>query len=112
MQRNYRTEFGTMTVDLRQVHFSPHITSVNASVAVGILTVDVPANAIVYLKTHIGAGTVEYLGQFGFNYQPFTAIPPSLKTAASQARAPHLILNVEVGVGQIDVRRGYELQGR
>ena len=112
VQRNYRTEFGTMTVDLRQVHFSSQITTVNASVTVGILTVDVPANAIVYLKTHIGAGNVQYLGRFADNFQPFTAIPSSLKTAASQARAPHLILNVEVGVGQIDVRRGYEFQGR
>ena len=31
------TEFGTMTVDLRQVHFGPAPTSVTASVAVGIL---------------------------------------------------------------------------
>ena len=112
VQHSYRTEFGSMTVDLRQVHFSSQMKSVNASVAVGILTVDVPANAIVYLKTHIGAGVVQYLGQFGNDTLPFTAIPASLKTAASQARAPHLILNVEVGVGQIDVRRGYQLQGR
>jgi len=29
-----------------------------------------------------------------------------LKTLASQERAPHLDLNVEVGVGQIDIQRG------
>ncbi len=112
VQHSYRTEFGSMTVDLRQVHFSSTSTSVKASVAVGVLIVDVPANAIVYLKTHVGLGTVEYLGQFGFDTQPFTAIPSSLKTVASQERAPHLNLNVEVGVGQIEVRRGYELASR
>ena len=109
VQHAYRTEFGSMTVDLRQVHFSSQTISVKASVAVGVLTVDVPANAIVYLKTHIGIGPVEYLGQFGNDTQPFTAIPSSLKSVASQERAPHLILDVEVGVGQIDVRRGNEL---
>lgn len=111
VQRTYRTQFGTMVVDLRQVHFTSTTTSVSASVAVGSLTVDVPANAIVYLKTHIGAGVVEYLGQFGFDTQPFRAIPPSLKTVASQERAPHLDLDVQVGVGQINIRRGYENQG-
>ena len=112
VQHSYRTEFGTMTVDLRQVHFSSTTTSVSASVAVGMLTVDVPANAIVYLKTHIGAGPVEYLGQFGYDTQPFRAIPPSLKTVASQERAPHLNLDVQVGAGQLVIRRGYEFQSR
>jgi phage shock protein PspC (stress-responsive transcriptional regulator) len=112
VQHSYRTEFGTMTVDLRQVHFSSTTTSVSASVAVGTLTVDVPANAIVYLKTHIGAGPVEYLGQFGYDTQPFRAIPPSLKTVASQERAPHLNLDVQVGAGQLVIRRGYEFQSR
>jgi phage shock protein PspC (stress-responsive transcriptional regulator) len=108
VQHSYRTEFGSMTVDFRQVHFSSTTTSVTASVAVGVLVVDVPANAIVYLKTHVGVGTVEYFGQFGYDSQPFRAIPSSLKTVASQERAPHLNLNVEVGAGQIEVRRGYE----
>lgn len=109
VQRTYRTEFGTMTVDLRQVHFSPATTSVTASVAVGILTVDVPADAIVYLKTHVGAGRVQYIGNpnpYGYTTQPFKSIPASLKTLASQERAPHLDLDVEVGVGQIDIQRG------
>jgi phage shock protein PspC (stress-responsive transcriptional regulator) len=106
VQRTYRTMFGSMNVDLRQVHFGPTPTSVTASVTVGVLRIEVPANAIVYLKTHIGLGPVEYIGQFGYDEQPFTAIPSSLTTLASQQRAPHLILNVEVGVGQIEVQRG------
>jgi phage shock protein C len=112
VQRTYRTEFGALTIDLRQVHFSSTPTSVTASVAVGILTVDVPANAIVYLKTHIGLGPVdyngpvEYNGQYGYQEVPWTAIPSSLKTVASQQRAPHLILDAQVGVGKIDVQRG------
>jgi phage shock protein PspC (stress-responsive transcriptional regulator) len=107
VQRTYETEFGSLTVDLRQVQFTPATTSVNASVAVGILNVDVPANAIVYLKTHIGAGTVTYVGRNGYETQPFNPIPASLKTVAEQRRAPHLVLNVQVGAGRIFLRRGY-----
>jgi phage shock protein C len=106
VQRTYRTEFGTMTVDLRQVHFNASPTSVTASVAAGILTVDVPTNAIVYLKTRVGVGSVEYWGTYGYTNQPFSAIPPSLTSIVSQRRAPHLILNAQVGVGKIRLRRG------
>ncbi|MGD0852736.1 MAG: PspC domain-containing protein [Acidimicrobiales bacterium] len=117
VQRTYRTEFGALTVDLRQVHFTSTPTSVTASVAVGLLTVDVPANAIVYLKTHIGLGPVddngpvEYNGQF-YQEEPWTSVPSSLKTLASQQAAPHLILNAQVGVGRIDVQRGTPGQSR
>jgi len=106
VQRTYRTEFGTMTVDLRQVNFNATPTSVTASVAAGVLTVDVPANAIVYLKTRVGIGTVEYWGKYGYSPQPFSAIPASLTSIVSQRRAPHLILNAQVGVGKIRLRRG------
>lgn len=107
VQRTYETEFGNMTVDLRQVQFTPSAASVTASVAVGILNVDIPANAIVYLKTHIGAGNVTYYGRNGYQSEPFSAVPSSLKTAAEQRRAPHLVLNLQVGVGQINLQRGY-----
>jgi phage shock protein C len=108
VQHSYRTEFGSMTVDLRQVHFNAVPTSVNASVAAGVLTIDVPANAIVYLRTRVGAGNVQYYaGQFyGYTDRPFSAIPKSLTTIASQRRAPHLIVNAQVGVGIIRLRRG------
>ena len=107
VQRTYETEFGNMTVDLRQVQFTPSAASVTASVAVGILNVDIPANAIVYLKTHIGAGNITYYGRNGYQSEPFTAVPSSLKTAEEQRRAPHLVLNLQVGVGQINLQRGY-----
>jgi phage shock protein C len=106
VQRTYETEFGNMTVDLRQVQFTPNPTSVTASVAVGILNVDIPSDAIVYLRTHIGAGTVTYVGRNGYETLPFNAVPSSLKTAAEQRRAPHLILTVQVGVGRIMLQRG------
>lgn len=108
VQRTYQTEFGSMTVDLRQVQFSSATTSVTASVAAGLLTVDVPNNAIIYLKTHVGIGTVNYntyAGNGVWINEPFSAVPPSLKTATARRNAPHLILDVEVGVGHILLQR-------
>jgi phage shock protein C len=106
VQHSYRTEFGAMNVDLRGVHFSPNTTTVSASVAAGVLNVEVPANAIVYLKTHIGIGNIEYIGRQGYSNGPFNSIPSSLTTAASQRNAPHLTLVLQVGVGQINLQRG------
>jgi len=107
VQHSYREEFGTMTIDLRQVGFGANTTSVTASVAAGVLTVDLPANAIVYLKTRVGAGSVEYFGPYGYSNQPFNAVPSSLTTATSRKKAPHLVLDAQVGVGKIRLRRGY-----
>ncbi|MGB8196449.1 MAG: PspC domain-containing protein [Acidimicrobiales bacterium] len=106
VQHTYRTEFGAMNVDLREVHFSPTTTTVTASVAAGILNVEVPADAIVYLKTHIGIGNIEYVGRQGYSIGPFISVPSSLTTPASQRDAPHLTLNLQVGVGQIVIQRG------
>ncbi|MEO9181607.1 MAG: PspC domain-containing protein, partial [Acidimicrobiales bacterium] len=90
VQSIYRTEFGTMVVDLRQVHFPPGTRTIGASVTAGLLSIDLPSNAIVYLKTKVGIGHVEYNVQSGPTSQPFPAIPPSLNTAASQKNAPRL----------------------
>ncbi len=106
VQKTYETEFGSLTVDLSHVQFTPNPMTVTASVAVGVLNVDVPADAVVNLKTHVGAGNVTYIGRNGYETQPFNAVPPSLTTAAEQRRAPHLNLNVEVGAGRIFLRRG------
>jgi phage shock protein C len=107
VQHSYRTEFGAMSVDLRQVHFNSTPTSVSASVAAGVLTVDVPADAIVYLKTHIGIGNIQNVDRYGNWIGPFNPIPSNLTTAASRRAAPHLTLDVQVGVGQIIIERGY-----
>jgi phage shock protein PspC (stress-responsive transcriptional regulator) len=107
VQRNYEVEFGSLTVDLRQVQFTPATTTVNASVAVGTLNVELPANAIVYLKTHVGAGNITYYGSNGYQVEPFSAVPSSLKTAAQRMNAPHIVLNIQVGVGRIFLQRGY-----
>jgi phage shock protein C len=105
VQSTYRTEFGTLIVDLRQVHFPMGTRTITASVTAGILTIDLPSNAIVYLKTKVGIGHVEYDVRSGPTSQPFSAVPPSLNTAARQRNAPHLVIDAQVGAGEIYFRR-------
>ena len=58
LQPTYRTAIGNMTVNLDQVHFGAAPVHVTASVAVGLLTIEVPPGVIVDVTAHAGFGTV------------------------------------------------------
>lgn len=107
VRHQYRTFIGTETVDLRAVRFPATGYEVAASVTVGVLTVYVPAGAVVDLHTHVGAGTTStFLGSpVGWNLSVFHGIPSSLTSAAQVARAPHLSLDAEVGAGRLEIVR-------
>jgi phage shock protein PspC (stress-responsive transcriptional regulator) len=106
VRSTYRTEFGSSTVDLSNVSFPPSGFTVTSTVSVGNLIVDLPANAIVDLKTHVGIGSVSYQLWLGNEILPqFQAVPSSLKSAASQKAAPHLTVDAEVGIGRILIVR-------
>lgn len=105
-QSAYRTEFGTSTVDLSNVVFPVTGYDVIATVTAGELVIKVPSDAIVDLRTHVGVGRVS----FGFDHGSsgpgyFRAVPRTLTTAASRARAPHLTVDAAVGAGEIIVVR-------
>ncbi|NNN00781.1 MAG: PspC domain-containing protein [Acidimicrobiaceae bacterium] len=102
---SYVSEFGKSTVDLSSVNFPANGFRVSASVAVGVLDVVVPANAIVDLRTHVGIGTVTFLTSGGDTYSHFAAVPISLVTARQRALAPHLTIDAQVGIGQVVVTR-------
>ncbi len=107
VQHNYRNGIGSELVDLSGVTFPTAGYVVHASVGVGVLTVDVPARAVVDVRTAVGAGNVEYgaPAPWGFQFHPFSEIPAGMTTAAA-ARAPHLTLDCSVGVGKIRIQRG------
>lgn len=107
VQHQYRTEFGSATVDLRAVSFPLSGYVVSASVGAGTLMIKLPSDAIVNLKTHVGLGSVEYpiFDQNGRLSSPFSVVPSQLKSAASQAAAPHLTIDAEVGIGAIWISR-------
>jgi phage shock protein PspC (stress-responsive transcriptional regulator) len=91
----YRTAFGSMTVDLRQVSFSGQTRSVTASVAAGHLTIEVPPGVVVDVTAHSGVQQINYPQGYGTFY-----VAP--KTGTHQAI---LRLHVSVGVGQIQLIR-------
>jgi phage shock protein PspC (stress-responsive transcriptional regulator) len=97
--------FGKSTLDLTHVKFPERGFKVVASVGVGYLVIDVPVNAIVELKSHVGLGTAVYPTGNGYSTENFVAVPPSLVSVASQKRAPHLTLNAQVGFGRLDIVR-------
>ena len=92
----YRAAVGDLTVDLRRVQFAGHTVHVTASVAVGMVTVEVPPGVVVDVTAHSGVGNV-------------VSSPGDLQSFASPARAvaghPQLVLVAEAGVGQVRLIR-------
>ncbi len=102
----YRTEFGASTVDLTAVKFPASGFALAASVAVGELIIEVPMNAVVNVKTHVGIGSISYdNGPNSFSTGTFQVLPSGLSPTQLR-RAPHLSIDAEVGFGHIQVDRG------
>jgi phage shock protein PspC (stress-responsive transcriptional regulator) len=93
VQHTYHGAFGQSTIDLLNVPFTSGTWSITATQGVGVLIVDIPSNVTVDLRTHVGIGKV-------FNqFQPL----PLFTTSTSHKT--NLELNLQVGVGQIELRR-------
>lgn len=96
VQPSYHTAIGNMTVDLRRVSFPRGVTKVTATVGVGRLLVEVPANVVVDVNAHAGVGTVVYVNG---SLQSFSG-------SASSAHRAQLLLVAEAGIGQVQLYRG------
>lgn len=102
VQRAYRTSIGSLTVDLRRVHFAPAATvHVTASVAVGVVTVEVPPGVVVDVSAHSGFGNV--VATPG-DLQSFASVGTVALGRAPSTR-PQLELVAEAGVGQVRLIR-------
>ncbi len=101
VQHQYTTEFGTTTVDLQSVRFPSKGYTIDVSAAIGSVWIDVPANAVVSITTHVGLGPVELLGSP--DGSAFSALP--VVRPASLSRAPHLVIDARVGIGRIVIVR-------
>lgn len=104
VRQTYTTEFGTSTVDLSGVQFPRTGFTVSASVAAGLLQVVVPADAVVSVNTHLGIGMVNLMSP-PQSPQDFSDVPTGDVTAQERASAPHLVVDVRVGIGHIDILR-------
>jgi phage shock protein PspC (stress-responsive transcriptional regulator)/predicted membrane protein len=89
----YRVEFGTATVDLTSLPATKGDINITASVGAGKLTIIVPENAVLNLKSHVGLGPVEM--NFFQTNQHF----------ASADHPLHLTINAQVGAGTIEIDR-------
>jgi phage shock protein PspC (stress-responsive transcriptional regulator) len=93
IQRNYHGAFGTSTINLSNVSFSG-TTYVTATQGVGLLSVEVPPGVTVDLRTHVGLGDV----------QDSRDVSGNSSEPVQHAHAV-LVLNLEVGMGQIQYSR-------
>ncbi|HEY1988116.1 MAG TPA: PspC domain-containing protein [Acidimicrobiales bacterium] len=104
VQHDYRLAVGNMVLDLRNVQFPAGSTSVNASVGIGHLLVEVPPGVVVSVNAHSGIGNVTYAdGQGNSDAASFGS--GSAANAANPAE-PRLNLTATTGIGVVQLARG------
>ena len=101
VQRNYHGAYGTSTIDLAAVPFTSGTWTINATQGVGVLTIDVPRDAVVSIRSHVGIGNVDTYTLDEFHISPLA----SRSSTVPVKDAPHLDLNLQAGIGQINVVR-------
>jgi hypothetical protein len=111
LRPNYRQAMGNLTVDLRDVAFRPGTTHLTATVGIGHLLVEVPFGTSVSVNAHSGLGQVQVFGQddSGLSVHEAGSRAATGDLASSSVvtpASPHLVLDAETGVGQVQVVRG------
>jgi hypothetical protein len=101
--RSYELSVGKLTVDLRRAAVSGDASTIEVAAHVGIgqLVVIVPQD-IPCVSTHARAG----LGELNVFGDTQGGIGPDYRTEAVCLAAPLLQLDLSVGLGQVEVRRG------
>lgn len=101
LQSSYRLGAGDLTVDLRRINFADarrpiHLT---ASVAFGVVTVDVPPSVAVSVNAHSGVGSVVTTSP------SLSAFEAPTQRGSKGSSAPMLVLTVDAGVGKVELVR-------
>jgi Cell wall-active antibiotics response 4TMS YvqF len=103
LEREYRLAMGEMTIDLTTLEFSPGTTRVDASVGMGELRVRVPDNIVVQAHATAGAGQVVLFGEESNGIDAELSKEQSPIGPAPPGGLPILVLELSVGLGQVDV---------
>ena len=98
VQPHYRLGAGNLDLNLSSVKFPATGKTVDVTVGLGNLTVEVPRDAVVTVQARSGIGQVEVFGRSGSDVQASAFGGPG-----SQATAPHLNLSAHVGMGDLQV---------
>jgi hypothetical protein len=102
LQSSYEFGIGDYTVDLSQVELQPGETNVDVSLGIGDLLVTVPEGVALEIDAHAGAGDVIVLG----DEDDGLGADRQASQPGSTSDAPVLVLEADVGLGKVEVRRG------
>jgi phage shock protein PspC (stress-responsive transcriptional regulator) len=102
LQSSYEFGIGDYTLDLSELELEPGETHVEASLGIGDLLVEVPEGVALEIDAHAGAGDVVVfgVGDDGLGVDKQVSLP------GPTADAPVLVLDADVGLGLVEVRRG------
>jgi phage shock protein PspC (stress-responsive transcriptional regulator) len=102
LESEYELGIGSLDVDLGDLSLPAGTTSVDASVGIGELVVTVPDDVALELDAHVGTGDMDVLGLHddGLDVDRTFSIP------GPTPDAPVLELELDVGVGRVEVARG------
>ena len=102
LQSSYELGMGELDVDLTSVTLPDGTTPVDANVGVGSLVITVPRNVALEIDAQAGVGEVNVLGLRDDGIDAHR----TFSLAGSRPDAPVLELEADVGIGNIEVRRG------
>jgi phage shock protein PspC (stress-responsive transcriptional regulator) len=102
LQSSYELGMGELDLDLAAVTLPAGATPIDASVGIGSLVITVPEDVALEIDAHAGVGELDVLGERdeGINAQR------TLRFAGATPDSPKLELEADVGIGNIEVRRG------
>jgi hypothetical protein len=100
----YRLGVGHLDVDLSAVQFPAKGKTVDVTLGVGRLTIEVPSDAFVTVNAGAGLGQLTIFGvkQSGPHIQ-VTQVSPAAELSGSPRKVPHLTVDAHVGLGQVTV---------
>ena len=102
LQSSYELGMGELDLDLAGVTLPAGTTPVDASVGIGSLLITVPENVALEIDAQAGVGELNVLGERddGINAHR------TFRFAGATPDAPKLEVEADVGIGNIEVRRG------
>ncbi len=101
----YRLVAGEMVLDLRSLDLPVEPVTVEASIGAGSLVVLLPEDATVRLRTEVGVGDLALPGDERGVHRGGTSLDRQL-TLQGDEGAGTLVVDLEVGLGEIEVTRG------
>jgi predicted membrane protein len=104
LKSSYHLGIGDQTIDLSQLQLGGKTVNVTATVGMGRLIVDVPADVKVVTHGHTGAGDLRIFDLLTSGTDVTRTITSAASSAAAASRG-EIDLDVRVGLGQVLVQR-------